>query len=228
VVTSLLALVPARGGSKGIPRKNLKIFAGKPLIAWTIESAKRASCVDRVVVTTEDAEIAQLALSLGADVPFMRPAELATDHTPGIAPVLHALEQLPDFEWVLLLQPTSPLRTTQDIEDIWSFCQQRQVASVVAVSKVGTSPSLMYYRGSNDVIEPVLQTEVRGGRRQDFPDTYQINGALYLAQAEWLKAHGSFVKEGTLGFEMPPERSVDVDTLRDWQWAEFLMARGCS
>ena len=225
---SLLALVPARGGSKGIPRKNLKIFCGKPLIAWTIEAANQAPSVDKTVVTTEDAEIAELALNLGAEVPFMRPAELATDHTPGIAPVLHALEQLPEYEWVLLLQPTSPLRAVQDIENMWTFCQQRQVDSVVSVSRVTTPPSLMYYRDNSDVLEPVLHSQPKGSRRQDFPDTFAINGALYLARAEWLRAQDSFVTEDTLGFEMPAERSVDIDTPDDWRWAEFLMAKECS
>ncbi len=106
----ILAIIPARGGSKGIPRKNIKPLAGKPLIGWTIDIAKRVKSIDRIVVSTEDAEIASIATKLGADVPFLRPVELSTDDTPSIAPVLHALEILQDYEWVMLLQPTSPLR----------------------------------------------------------------------------------------------------------------------
>jgi N-acylneuraminate cytidylyltransferase len=115
MVMSLLALIPARGDSKEIPRKNIKEFCGKPLIAWAIEAAQKASGIDRIVLSTEDHEIAEVAQKWGAEVPFMRPAELAGDDTPGIEPVLHALEQLPTFDEVLLLQPTSPLRTAEDI-----------------------------------------------------------------------------------------------------------------
>ena len=105
---SVVALITARGGSKGIPGKNIKSLAGKPLIGWTIDAAKQASCVERVVVSTEDAEIASTALELGADVPFKRPTRLAKDDTPSIAPVLHAISRLPNYEWILLLQTTSP------------------------------------------------------------------------------------------------------------------------
>ena len=111
-----LALIPARGGSKGIPRKNIRLIAGKPLIAWTIEAALRSSLLDAVMVTTDDPEIAEVASRAGAQVPFLRPAALAQDDTPGIAPVLHALDMLPGYDAVLLLQPTSPLRNTADID----------------------------------------------------------------------------------------------------------------
>ncbi len=220
---TLLALIPARGGSKGIPKKNTKNLLGKPLIAWTIEKAKQAKCIDTVVVSTEDRETARLAKTLGAEVPFMRPAELATDETPGIAPVLHALEQLPEFEWVLLLQPTSPLRSVRDIEEIWDLCQERRAQAAVSVTEVTTLPTLMYWRDSNDLLKPVFPGQPKNSRRQDFPDTYSVNGALYLAKADWLKAQGTFISEETIGFVMPRERSVDLDTMEDWRWAEFLM-----
>ncbi len=113
-MSGVLGLIPARGGSKGIPRKNIQPIAGKPLIAWTIEAARTAGLAN-VVVSTEDAEIAEVAREWGAEVPFMRPSELAADDTPGIEPVLHAIELLPDYEGVLLLQPTSPLRSSEDI-----------------------------------------------------------------------------------------------------------------
>jgi N-acylneuraminate cytidylyltransferase len=127
----LLALIPARGGSKGVPRKNIKLLNGKPLVAWTIDAAKQATCINKIVVTTEDKEIAAIAQQLGAEVPFMRPAELAADDTPGIAPVLHAIELLPEFDWVLLLQPTSPLRSVIDIEGIVNLCLERAAPAAV-------------------------------------------------------------------------------------------------
>ena len=106
---SILALIPARGGSKGVPRKNIRELCGKPLIAWSIEAAQKSKYIDRLVVSTEDEEIAEIARYYGAEVPFMRPPELSRDETSGMAPVLHALEQLPGYENILLLQPTSPL-----------------------------------------------------------------------------------------------------------------------
>ena len=120
-----LALIPARGGSKGIPRKNLLPIAGKPLIAWTITAALRSNLLDAVVVSTDDAEIAEVAQRFGAQVPCMRPLDLAQDHTPGIDPVFHALAKLPDFDAVLLLQPTSPVRHAQAIVDVGGLAQGR-------------------------------------------------------------------------------------------------------
>jgi CMP-N,N'-diacetyllegionaminic acid synthase len=125
----LLALIPARGGSKGIPRKNIKPLCGKPLIGWSIDAAKKSVFIDQVFVSTEDEEVAAIASDLGAGVPFMRPKELAADDTPGIAPVMHAIDNLPEFDWVLLLQPTSPLRTAEDIDGIVRFCIENDAPS---------------------------------------------------------------------------------------------------
>jgi CMP-N,N'-diacetyllegionaminic acid synthase len=166
---SLLAIIPARGGSKGIPRKNIKSLAGKPLIGWTIDVAKQASCIDRIVVTTENEEIAAVARELGAEVPFMRPTELATDETPGIAPVLHALKQLPDYEWVLLLQPTSPLRTHTDIEAIWQLCQSSAAPSAVSITEASKHPYWMYAQDDQARLQPFISGRPDITRRQDLP-----------------------------------------------------------
>ena len=123
----VLGLIPARGKSKGIPRKNIKNLCGKPLIAWTIEESLKSKKLDNVVVSTDDEEIADIAQKYGADVPFMRPAELAGDSTSGIDTVLHAIDELPDFDSVLLLQPTSPLRTSTDIDSIINFAFSKNV-----------------------------------------------------------------------------------------------------
>lgn len=220
---SLLAIIPARGGSKGIPRKNIKPLMGKPLIGWSIDAAKEASCVDRLIVSTEDEEIASVARGLGADVPFMRPAELAADDTPGIDPVLHAISQLPDCDWVLLLQPTSPLRSAEDIDGIWQFCQERGLPSAVSVCEVGKHPYWMYQCDAAQRLEPFVKGRPDVTRRQDLPTAYALNGALYLARTEWLLKQGSFIGPETLGYVMPPERSVDLDTPQDWCWVEFLI-----
>jgi len=220
---SVLAIIPARGGSKGIPRKNIKPLMAKPLIDWSIEAAKQSSCIDRIIVSTEDKEIASVACELGVDVPFMRPDELAADDTPGVAPVLHAISQLPNYDWILLLQPTSPLRTAEDIDGIWQFCQERGAPSAVSVCEVGKHPYWMYKCDAAERLEPLIKGRPDVTRRQDLPPAYALNGALYLARTDWLLEQQDFIGPETRGYIMPPERSVDLDTPQDWLWVEFLI-----
>ena len=219
----VLAIITARGGSKGIPRKNVKSLAGKPLVGWSIDAAKKASCIDRTIVSTEDEEIASVARELGADIPFIRPAELSTDDTPGMAPVMHAISQLPDYDWVLLLQPTSPLRSAEDIDGIWKFCQELCAPAAVSICEVRKHPYWMYQCNTAKRLEPFISGRPNVTRRQDLPSAYSLNGALYIARTEWLLKQRNFIGPETLGYIMPPERSVDLDTQQDWQWVEFLI-----
>ena len=140
-----LAIITARGGSKGLPGKNIKLMAGKPMIVWTIEAARQAQSVARVCVSTDDAAIASVSRDWGAEVPFLRPVELARDDTPGIAPVLHAVKWMEEHEgyrpdYVMLLQPTSPLRTAQDITSATELAESKGGDSVVSVSEVKHHP----------------------------------------------------------------------------------------
>jgi CMP-N,N'-diacetyllegionaminic acid synthase len=219
---SLLALIPARGGSKGIPRKNIRSFCGKPLLQWSIEVALAAPSVDRVVVSTDDPEIAEVALAGGAEVPFLRPAELASDTASGIAPVLHALEQLPEVSDVLLLQPTSPLRLVEDVEAIVALRREGGRDAAVSVTPASKHPVWMYGLSSQQLLNPLL-TSLEADCRQQLPTAYVLNGALYLGSREFLERKRSFLAADTLGYVMPPERSVDIDSPLDWQWGEFLM-----
>ena len=219
----ILAIIPARGGSKGIPRKNIKPLAGKPLIAWTIEPALKAQGIDRVIVSTEDEKIALVAKKFGAEIPFMRPLALAQDDTPGIAPVLHAIEQLPDYDWVLLLQPTSPLRSVEDIEGIIQFCRDEAAPSAVSVTQAGKHPFWMYQRDDQNRLKPLIPNRPEITRRQDLPAAYALNGALYLARTDWLIQNQGFIGSETLGYVMPEERSLDLDTALDWRVTDLLM-----
>ena len=218
----ILGLIPARGGSKGIPRKNIKPLAGKPLIAWTIEAALRSHLLDAVAVSTEDEEISEVSRRWGAQVPFLRPPELAKDDTPGIATVLHALGQLPSFDAVLLLQPTSPLRTTDDIDACLRLADDMQASSVVSVSEPATHPYWMYRLGADRRLRALMDAEPVSCR-QDLPSIYALNGALYFAHSDWLREQKTFATTETVGYVMPPERSVDLDTLLDWKLAELLL-----
>lgn len=217
-----LALIPARGGSKGIPRKNVKLIAGKPLIVWTIEAALRSSRLATVVVSTDDMEIADVARQAGAQVPFMRPTALAQDTTPGLDPVLHALSQLPQYDSVLLLQPTSPLRTTDDIDACLQLATQRRARSVVSVSEPDTHPYWTYRLSEQQTLARLVDT-APVARRQDLPPVFAVNGALYFAETDWLKSSHSLVDAETLAYVMPRERSVDLDTPLDWMLAELLL-----
>lgn len=219
---TLLALIPARGGSKGILRKNIRPFCCKPLLQWSIDVALATTCVDQVVVSTDDPEIADVAKAGGAEVPFLRPAELATDTAPGIAPVLHALEQLPQVSDVLLLQPTSPLRTSADIKAIVVLRQQAGRKSAVSLTPSAKHPAWMYSLRQDQQLDPLLKLD--GAHcRQQLPPAYVLNGALYLASRDFLLREQAFIGADTVGYVMTAERSVDIDTPLDWQWAEFLM-----
>jgi len=219
---SLLALIPARGGSKGIPRKNIRPFCGKPLLQWSIDVALAAPSVDRVVVSTDDSEIAAIALAGGAEVPFLRPVELASDTASGTAPVLHALEQLPEMDDVLLLQPTSPLRRVEDVEGAIAMHRQASSFSVVSVTLSSKHPAWMFSLSPSCHLQP-LSIRSDASCRQQLPSAYVLNGSIYLASRSFLERESSFITSQTLGYVMAPEQSVDIDTLLDWYWGEFLM-----
>lgn len=217
-----LGLIPARGGSKGIPRKNVKLLAGKPLLVWTVEAALRSGVLDAVVVSTDDEEIAEVARNAGAAVPFMRPSEFAQDDTPGLYPVLHALDQLPHYDSVLLLQPTSPLRSTDDINGCVELATRLGAPSVVSVAEPDRHPYWMYRLTAGQTLQPLIdQPAVL--RRQDLPTVYSANGALYCVQSDWLRQRRSFITSETVGYVMPAARSIDLDTPMDWKLAELLL-----
>lgn len=218
---AILGLIPARGGSKGIPRKNVLPIAGKPLIAWTIEAALVARNIDRVVVTTDDDDIADVSKSFGADVPFMRPAELARDETPGIDPVLHAIDALSEYDTIVLLQPTSPLRMAIDIDAAVAMSAGAGGAPIVSVSEAKHA-AWIFAMDDRGVID--IPNEQVTARRQDIPMRYALNGAIYISDPTSLRANRTFLLPGTLGFPMPAERSVDIDSALDWRFAEFLLS----
>lgn len=219
---TVLAIIPARGGSKGVPRKNIREVAGKPLIAWTIEEAKKSGYIDRLVVSTDDQEIADIAVKWGGEVPFMRPAELARDDSPGIAPVIHMLATIqPEYDLVVLLQPTSPLRAVDDIDGAISLMIDRQAKACVTVVEPDKSPYWMYSLHSSGKLRPLLNGDYT--RRQDIPVVYALNGAVYVAESNWLVRLQNFVTEETVAYIMTKEHSIDIDTDIDLIIAEKLL-----
>ena len=206
---TILAVIPARGGSKGIPRKNILDVAGKPLIAWTIEAY-----IDRLILSSDDPEIIGIAKSQSCEVPFTRPSELAQDDTPGVEPVLHAIKSLPGYDYVVLLQPTSPLRTSTDIDNSLEECLKRKSSACVSVVESEQNPYWMFLIDESQYLKPLLSNEIFS-RRQDLPKVYIPNGAIYIANCDWLLKSQSFIGKETIPFIMPQERSLDIDSHKD-------------
>ena len=222
----VLAIVPARGGSRGMPGKNLLEVAGKPLLSWTFDAARACARLSRTVLSSDSEEICAAAHTIGLEVPFLRPAELARDDTPGIEPVLHALDVLEeDYDYVVLLQPTSPLRIAADIDAALDQCLEGGAPACVSVSEVEPSPYWSFVLGDQGRLEPLIESSRLFTRRQDLPAAYGLNGAVYVAEVEWLRRERSFVTSETVASVMPRDRAVDLDDELDLVLIEALLGR---
>lgn len=220
---SVLAIIPARGGSKGVPRKNIKVLAGKPLIAWTIEEAQKSKYIDLLILSSDDAEIITVAKEWGCEAPFVRPPELATDATSGIEPILHAINNIPGYDYVVVLQPTSPLRKFMDIDGALETCINREAVACVSITKVNKTPYWMFSLCNDLRLKPFVKGGNLAMPRQLLPDIYELNGAIYLAETDWFKETKTFINQDTIGYIMPVERSLDIDSLSDFIYAETLI-----
>ena len=226
----VLGLITARGGSKGIPGKNLRLVAGRPLIAWTLEAARASRRLDRIVLSTDDPEIAEVGRQVGAEVPFLRPAKLANDRSPVIDASLHALQWLEKMEnyipmYGMLLQPTSPLRTAEDIDAAIGLAEKQNADAVVSVTSVDRHPYLLKVMDENGRLAPFMKPEFAGSRRQDLPPVVGLNGAIYLVRRTVLRELKTWCPAGALAYIMPAERSLDVDTPWDLRLADLLLGR---
>jgi len=220
---TILAIIPGRGGSKGIPRKNIKLLAEKPLIAWTIEDAKKSKYIDRLILSSEDEEIIRVAKEYGCEVPFIRPKELALDDTPGIEPVIHAINTLPEkYDYVCLLQPTSPLRKVEDIDGCIEKCIKNNSDSCVSVSEVDQHPYWMYKIDENEILEPLFLDKIIY-RRQDLPKIYALNGSVYIATVNQILEKKVFITKNTLGIKMDKKKSIDIDDELDFKLANLII-----
>ena len=223
-----VGLITARGASKGVPRKNVAIVGGRPLIAWTIETALRSTSLRRVIVSTDDEEIADISRAAGAEVPFMRPALLAGDTTSHVDVVEHALQWLDEQdhwrpEYVFLLQPTSPLRRVVDIDAAIDLADRHRPPAVVSVRRALNHPYLTYKSNERGALSPFVSSDLAYNRRQDLPAAYALNGAVFLNECSSLMRLRTFVPEGTLPYVMPEEYSLEIDTPWDVCVADMLM-----
>jgi len=223
---TVLGIVPARGGSKGIIRKNIRLLDGKPLLAYTASAAKQSARLSRVLLSTDDPEIAEIGKSIGLDVPFLRPAELAVDSTPMIDVVLHAIRwgqsQGRDYDAVCLLQPTSPLRSASTIDRCIARLWERDVDCVVSVRPVPPeyNPHWVYF----ETAEGLLKPSVGGGdpvpSRQLLPPAYHRDGSVFAARTKSVLTHRSLYGTKTVGIVSPEGEACDLDTEEQWEMLE--------
>ena len=224
----ILGLINARAGSKGIPGKNIKPLFDKPLIAWSIETAKKCPLITRTIVSTDSEDIAKVAKKYGAETPFLRPDELATDQSLQIDVIIHAVEWLEKnendkYDYICLLQPTSPLRSVVDIQGTLELIIDTKADSAVTVCSVGGHHPHIYYKMNiNSQLLPYIDTPQEGVGRQSFPELYRRTGSVYALRRENLKnrsLYGSDIR----GYEVPIGRSVNIDEESDWEFAEFML-----
>jgi CMP-N,N'-diacetyllegionaminic acid synthase len=224
----LLAIIPARGGSKRLPRKNILYLEGKPLIAWTIKAALKSKYIDRVVVSTDDDEIAEISKKYGADVPFIRPDELSTDEASSVDTIIYTLDKLKqqndNYHYIVLLQPTSPLRTYKHINNAVKIMQGSKALSVISVAEATHNSIWCNQLGDNNDLSEFINLGYKNKRSQDLPKQYCLNGAIYLCEvSSFIKQHGFFLENRCCAFEMDKESSIDIDDKIDFQLAEVLI-----
>ena len=225
---TVIGLITARGGSKSIPEKNIKPLAGKPLIAWTIETALQCKEFSKVLVSTDNQRIADVARQWGAEVPFVRPTELSLDDSSHISVVLHAIRWLEENDglcpdYIMLLQPTSPNRSVEDIKVAIQLAQINDAVAVMSVCEATKHPYKSYKINENGTLEYFVPSNIGYKYRQALPTVYEENGAIYLNKRTSLLRDQTFMPLGTIAYVMPQERSLDIDTPWDFHVADLVL-----
>ena len=220
---TFLAVIPARGGSKRLPKKNILDLAGKPMIAWSIDAGIKSKYIDTVIVSSDDTNILKIAQKYGSDT-MVRPRELAGDTSTTFDTVKHVIMNEQDYDYVILLQPTSPLRTCNDIDKAIEFLYQKKADAVVSVCKMEHSPLWSNTLPDDKNMQNFLSKELINKRGQDLETYYRLNGAIYICKIEeFLKQKSFFIKKDIFAYEMSQKASVDVDTQLDFEIASFLL-----
>lgn len=226
---TFLGIIPARGGSKGLPGKNIKVLNGKPLIAWTIETALKSNYLDEVMVTTDDNEIAKISKDFGAKVPFLRPEILAGDISTSFDAIKHTIdfykyEMNKEYDYVILLEPTSPLREVQDIDKAIKILINSEADSIVGISRTESqNPAFLVTKDSNGLIYGYENKNIEILRRQDIKDVYFFEGTIYISKTNILLDKKTFYHENTIGYEVPKYKSLEVDDIYDFIMIESII-----
>jgi CMP-N-acetylneuraminic acid synthetase len=224
---SILVIIPARGGSKGVLKKNIRNLNGLPLIAYTILAAKKVNDLTNIIVSTDSKEIASVSRKYGAEIPFIRPQHLATDTASGIDVIMHAIEfyesQGSYYDDVMVLQPTSPLRDDTDIKNCLEIYYKNKCDSVISVCEAQVHPYLYRIIDENGALQDFIHQDDKHMRRQDMPVVYQLNGAIYITSVKVFKERKSFYGDIVLPYVMDNIKSIDIDTELDLKVAELIM-----
>lgn len=223
----MLAIIPARGGSKGLPGKNIRMLKGKPLIAYTIEAALASQYITRVIVSTDDEEIAKISIQYGAECPFMRPKYLASDESLGIDAIKYTIEKIEENENLkidrfIILQPTSPLRTTRDIDNSIELFNSKDADSVISYCKESHPIKWHKYIDAEGNFENIFEDKIKN--RQDERPSYYPNGAIFIFKRKIL-LHNSYYTDRSFPYIMDRTKSVDIDDMDDFNYAEFLLGK---
>lgn len=231
--SAVLGVIPARGGSKGIPGKNVRPLAGVPLLAHTARAALASRLITEVVVTTDAPEIREVALQYGVQAPFLRPAELATDTALAIPTVQHAVLEMERrraaaYDYVVMLQPTTPFRTSDDLDEALGRLLESDADGIISVVGVDNWHPMKMKRFAGELLVDYEKPPVENPPRQTLPPVFMVNGALYATRRDVLMERGTFQGDRCLGYVMPPERSVNIDSEIDFMVAEYLFARSTS
>jgi N-acylneuraminate cytidylyltransferase/CMP-N,N'-diacetyllegionaminic acid synthase len=223
----ILAVIPARGGSKGLPRKNIKLFLDRPLIAWTIEATKASKYIDKTIVSTDDQNIAKVSRRYGAEIPFLRPKRLSRDSSSSEDVAIHSIEYFRnkgiDFDILILLQPTSPLRKHVDIDNAIKTLFRKKAKAVVSVNEAVHTPLWTNTLPLDGCMKSFLSSKVINKNRQSLPKYFQLNGAIFISFIDNFIRKRSFYVNRTFAYIMPKERSVDIDDIIDFKLAEILL-----
>jgi len=222
---TFLAIIPARGGSKRLPRKNVLDLNGKPLISYSIEAGLESSCVDKVIVTSDDDEILTISKKYGAHI-IKRPDELASDTATTIDAIEHTIENVEKYDYVVLLQPTSPLRNEKHIDEAIELLEAKNADAVVSVSEMDHSPLWSNTLDDNLSMKGFLKDEVLNKRSQDLEKYYRLNGAIYICKTEkLLKEKSFFLKDHIFAYMMDRKSSIDIDEEIDFKIAKVLVCK---
>lgn len=225
----VLAIIPARGGSKGLPGKNIRLLNGIPLVAWPIKTALESRYIDRVIVSTDDEMIAKIALEYGADVPFLRPVELSQDDSPSSQAIIHAVKFCIDadgeYDYIVLLEPTSPLTDTADVDKALEVLDGSSGFAIVGASKVeSTHPIYCATIKEDGFLQPYnRQSFAKPTRRQEVEDVYFFDGSLYISEVKQYLATETFYHQYTLPYIVPAWKALEIDTLLDFLKIETIL-----
>jgi CMP-N,N'-diacetyllegionaminic acid synthase len=220
---TFLAIIPARGGSKRLPRKNVLELCGKPLIAWSIEAGLKSKYIDKLIVTSDDEDILSISKKYGSDI-IKRPEELSNDTATTFDALKHTIDNLEKYDYIVLLQPTSPLRNEKHLDEAIELLEQKNADAVISVCKMDHSPLWCNTLPENGSMQNFLKEEVLNKRSQDLDKYFRLNGAIYICKIDkFLNNKGFFLKENIYAYLMSKEDSTDIDDEFDFLMTEYIM-----